>query len=437
MSGTVSQTLTTRRSTGSWSQYSISGARLPSEVSATIPWLPPDRYRALVHQAGAELGFGSRHDVKQPDVVVLERDLALDKRGTRLRLLTGIGLGLGGLALIAVILLYVQALATNIFVLVIPIAVSAIFAAGGLTVATESRWESEIVRVRLDPSTTKVRGKNPTPSIKGEPLKLHIFCGRVASKSTSSKTGTFRSLVGIVPSSAIAGEAARLATRLADLAPLQSNQSPSSPVAKVPRAPADPNLVPVESASARPVWYAYPRNFGYFRAVALLVPMMLLIWGPMALILPWDYQHVSFEQTSPNSQIMTAEAWSPSGSTWGELSWSTFNTLTQTYANDFPVVIAACPAGIDSILAGTCGAPFDNPAGMGEGDVGITVQNGWHLVVEENSSALCQSCRTEVSFDSPAIAWGFGMTLAGVGVVVPCAIYWIRIRRQVKSTWPP
>lgn len=435
-SGAPPPASSTRRSTGAWSRDSIASDLLRPEAAAEIPWVTPEKFRAIVYQASAELGFGSQHDVKRPDLVVVERDLALDRHATRARLFFGVTMGVAGLLLLAGLFTFPPVFGASFSVIILVAAISALLAVGGLTVGTESRWQSEIIRVRVDPALTRVQAASERRTSPRAPLRLLIFQGRVTSSSSSTKSGTYRTLLQVISTGGQGSDAKSFAVRLQEVAPLEPDRGRQASSAAPSNHPVDPNLVPVESDSKRPVWYAYPKNMGWLRATALMIPMMLLIWGPMALVLPWDFQHVSYETTSAEVQSMPMEAWSPTGSTWGELSWSTYNALTGADQNDYPVEIATCPAGVYSIDLGTCHASIDGPSGAVQGDTTISIQNGWHLVLVENSTALCHDCKTEVSFGSPAIAWGLAMTVAGIGVAVPAAVYWVRLRARVKSTWP-
>ena len=428
---------TTKRAPGGWNVSAISGERLQPEVAAEIPWLSPERFRALVHQVGAGAGYSSQNDVKQPDVVVIEKDLALDRRATRRRMFPGIALGVAGAATIAFDFAFLPTFESSFFLLLLFPIVGALLGASGFTLALQSEWQSDVIRVRLDPDSVRATRGSGVPRTPGGPLRLRVFSGRVASSTTSTKSGSYRGLVRVLPGTEALAH--RFADSLVALAPLEAAKETPPPSARGPARTAgraDPNLVPQESGAARPIWYAYPERFNTLRAVILIVPMMFLIWGPMLLLLPWDYQHVGLTNASSTVQGIPPESWSPTGSTPGELYWSTYDAVTDSQVGGVPVTIALCPVGSLGIGTSTCQAPLSGANGADQGDLSLSIPSGWHLVVSENTTALCGQCKTSVTFDSPSLAVGIPVTIAGVAVAVPGGLYWFRLRARVRSSWP-
>lgn len=428
---------TTRRVPGAWNVASLTAERVGPESRLAIAWLPPEKFRVIIHQAGAESGFGSQNDVKRPDIVVVERDLALDRKQTSSRLISGTLLGILGLAVFATEFTVFPIESVGLVGFFTITMVGAGLAVGGLTIATESRWQSEIIRVRLDPASTRV-SKAADPSVsRGQLLDLRLFEGRVSSTSSSAQSGTFRRLVGVLAAQGASGSSGEFASRLMALASLEAgNATLETGVRTVSGAAApDHNLVPQESNSKRPVWYDYPPRFNWIRVFALLVPMMLLIWGPMLLVLPTNFQHVSYVEGSSPVQSLAVEPWSPTGSTTGDLYWETYNAVSGAVVEGVTIQIALCPGGATAI-GPSCHAPINGPTGPAQGHVSVSIPNDWHLVTSVNTSALCQQCKSYVSLDSPATGWGLGLTLAGIAVVVPASIGWIRLRARVRSSWP-
>jgi hypothetical protein len=434
---------TTKRSPGRWGELTVTGNDLVPEVSITLPWLSAEDFERVVHQAADGTGFSFEHDVeRRPDLVLGERDIGLDTAETRRRLLAGIGLGVAGVLVLAAsfILLVPDPGAFN---LLIPATlVGSVALAGGLPLATQSRWESDLLRVRLDPGTTRALGASRSVPGKSPSLSVKVFLGRVTSSSTSTKGGTFRSLQRVLPSPALSGEASQIASRLAELA---RNLIPTSVHGSPPRtiptpgtaSRGSPNLVPLVSKSGRPEWNDYPRWFVWLRVIALIVPMMLLIFGPFLILLPWNDQRVDFTPGGPSTQSLSAEPWSPAGATSGELWWYTYNPATSEEVNNVPVVVALCPTGATTINASSCVSATGGPLlAQMYGDTTISIAPGWHVVASLNVSEICAGCHTSVRFDAPLVALGIGVTLAGVAVLVPSVVIWLRIKARVKSVWP-
>lgn len=434
---------TTKRLPGRWSELTVTGSDLVPEVSTTLPWLSAEDFERVVQRATEGAGFSFEHDLeRRPDVVLGERDIGLDPSQTRRSLLLGIGLGVGGLLVLAMGFLFLLPVGGGFGPILLLEVVGASAAVSGLTVATQSRWESDLLRVRLYPPSTRVRGGGAFPSGNRPPLSVRVFLGRVTSSSTSSRGGTFRSLRRVLPAPALSGEASEIASRLVQVAQGWTPSLPSgSPLPRdrppVPARPRPSHLLPLAYQSARPEWHDYPRWFVWLRVFALIVPMVLLMFGPMLLLLPWNYQRVDFTPGGPSTQSIPGESWSPTGATSGEVWWYTYDPATAAEVNNVPVVVALCPIGTVTVDPGACrsvdGSSF---APATQGDYPISIPVGWHLVANVTVSGICPGCHTSVRFSSPEMALGFGLTLAGVGVLVPSVALWLRTRSRVSSAWP-
>lgn len=430
---------TTSRAPGRWSELTVTGETLAPEVRTTIPWVSPEEFKRYVHQVGEASGFSFEHELeRRPDLALGERDLGLDRSQTRRRMLLGVALGGGGVVALALgfLFLFPLAAAFGLFLLLMFPAIAA--ATVGLTIAMQSRWESDLLRVRLDPSTTRTAGRPPALPGRHAPLSVRVFVGRVTSSSTSSKSGTFRSLLGVVPVPTPPREATEIAIRIGELA----RSSPPGPVSpaldvRVPPGRRSANLVPLSSKSRRPEWYDYPRWFGTLRAVALIVPMLLLMAGAFLVALPWDNQRIDFTPGGPATQSIPGEPWSPTGGTNGELYWYTYDPASSAEVNNVAVVVALCPVGTTFIDPSTC-----QPVGSGTfvpqtyDDLTISIPAGWHVVAWVNVSAICLGCHTSVRFDAPELAIGIGLLIAGTAVLLPSVVVWKRTRTRVRSMWP-
>lgn len=434
---------TTKRVPGRWSELTVTGNDLVPEVSTSLPWLSAEDFEHVVHRATEGTGFSFEHDLeRRPDLILGERDIGLDTSETRKRLLLGVGLGVGGLLVIAVGFVFFLPNSGAFGLTLLFETGGAVAAAAGLTVAMQSRWESDLLRVRLDPTTTRVHGASPSIPGKLPSLSVKVFLGRVTSSSTSSKSGTFRSLQRVLPSLAPSGEASEIASKLAELARnLTPSSLPGSPLRTVP-APGSSdrrssNLVPLVSKLGRPEWYDYSRRFGWLRVAALVVPMMLLMSGAFLMLTPWSYQRIDFTPAGPSTQSLPGEPWSPTGATSGELWWYTYDPATAAEVNNVPVVVALCPIGTTTLDPSSCRSAIGGSlTPLTYGDSTISIPPGWHVVANVTVSDICPGCHTSVRFNSPEIGLGLGLTLAGIGVVVPSAIIWLRTRARAKSAWP-
>jgi hypothetical protein len=271
---------------------------------------------------------------------------------------------------------------------------------------------------------------------------VRVFSGRVTSSSTSSKSGTYRSLRKVLPSSALSGEASQVASKLAELArswaptSLAASTLPAVPTS-LPARRRSSNLVALVSKSGRPEWHDYPRWFVWLRVTAMIVPMMLLMFGAFLVFLPWNDQRVDFTAAGPSTQSLAGEPWSPTGPTSGELWWYTYNPATGAEVNNVPVVVALCPLAINTIDPSSCRSAFGGPlTPLTSSDSSISIPGGWHVVANVTVSEICAGCHTSVRFDSPEVALGLGLTLAGLAVLVPSVIIWLRTRAKVNSAWP-
>lgn len=439
-----SSTKSTKRVPGRWSELTVTGDELSPEASVTIPWLSAENFERVVHSATEGEGFSFEHGLeRRPDVVLGERDIVLDRAETRRRLLLGVGVGVLGL-FFTILGVTVFLPSAALFGLTFPALVAGALAmATGLTVGTQSRWESELLRVRLDPLTTRAKGPHLTISGKNRPLSVKVFAGRVASSSTSSKAGTFRSFQEAIPSSFLSGVASHVASRISELAQsvrpnlLPGSALPASAVAPVSEGRRSANFLPLVSKFGRPEWYAYPRWFAWFRVAAMMGPMVFLIFGPLLMALPWNYQTVNFTSASPSSQSLPGEAWSPTGATDGQIWWNTVNRVTGGEVDNVPVTVALCPIGTAAIDPSSCRPALGSSlTAATSGSGAVSIPGGWRVVAMANVSDICSDCRTTVQFSSPELALGLGLTLVGVGVLVLCAVVWVRTRRRVRSVWP-
>ena len=169
----------------------------------------------------------------------------------------------------------------------------------------------------------------------------------------------------------------------------------------------------------------------------MVAPMVLLMFGPLLMLLPWNYQRIDFTPGSLGTQGLPAEPWTPTGATSGELWWYTYNPAISAEVNDVPVVVALCPMGTTAIDPGMCHPPAGSTfASLTHADYSVSIPEGWHVVAEVNVSSICSGCHTSVRFSTPATALGLALTLAGIGVLVPCIVIWLRVRARTKSAWP-
>ena len=431
----------TRRVPGRWGELTVTGNDLVPEVSVALPWLSAEDFERAVHQATDGLGFSFEADLqRRPDVVLGERDVGLDTVETRRRLLLGIGLGAVGLLLIAVGVGVLLPSSGSLGLILLAEMGGAVAAATGLTLATQSRWESDLLRVRLDPATTRVLEASTKPFGKPAGLSVRVFLGRVTSSSTSSRSGTFRSLLKVLPSSNLSAEAAAIAARLTEVARnLAPNSVRGTPLTTTPASLSrrSSHLAPLVSKSGRPEWFDYPRWLVWLRVTTLIVPMILLMFGPFLMFMPWNYQRVDFTPTGPSTQALAAEPWSPTGGTSGELWWYTYNPVTSADVNNVPVVVALCPIDTLAIDPSVCRSVVAGSfTALTNGDTSISIPEGWHVVANVTVSEICSGCHTSIRFSAPAMAIGLGLTLAGVAVLVPSVVIWLKLRARVKSAWP-
>jgi hypothetical protein len=434
---------TTNRVPGRWAELTVSGNELVPEISTTLPWLSAEEFEHVVHQAAEGTGFSFEHDVeRRPDFVLGERDIGLDSAKTRERLFLGIALVAAGFLVMLIILVVLIPNTGPIDLILLGTILASVAIGSGAHLATQSRWESDLLRVRLDPGTT--RGYGSTSSVPGKHglLSVRVFLGRVTSSSMGTEGGTIRSLQKVLPSASTSREPSEIASRLAELArkmPATASDAPHlrTVASSVSTRRRSPHLLPLVSKSGRPEWYDYPRKFVWLRVVALTVPMMLLIFGPFLMLFPWNYERVDFIPGGPSTQSIPGEAWSPTGATNGELWWYTYNPATSSEPNNVPVVVALCPVGTDAIYPSVCRpATGSSLAPLTYSDSSISIPAGWHVVANVNVSDICAGCHTSVRFSSPALALGLGVTLAGVAVLLPSVVLWLRIRANVKSAWP-
>ena len=173
------------------------------------------------------------------------------------------------------------------------------------------------------------------------------------------------------------------------------------------------------------------------RVTPMVGPMILLMAGGFLVFLPWNDQRIDFSTAGPSVQSFADEPWSPTGATSGELWWYTYDPATAAEVNNVPVVVALCPTGIVTVDSSSCRSAIGGPfTPLTYHDTTISIPAGWHLVANVTVPDICAGCHTSVRFDSPEVALGLGVTLAGIAVLVPSVFIWLRTRARVKSAWP-
>lgn len=432
----------TKRAPGSWNLQSVSQDKLSPEIELRLPWLSPDAFNRVCEEVAAYHGFstGKSGSVtsKRPDLYAADRGLALDSQRTRRALITGIVLGVSGVALFVVEFAFLFTLITSgILAILIGEFAAAILGTTGLTIATQSKWEGDVFRVRLLPKSTRP-GPKGLPPPAGD-LAVGLYLGRVRSSSTSTKSGTYRSLKEAVPGPSYDGEARAVASELLAAANREASALPRPLPPPPPLSPwvrqAPSHLVPLMTDTPQPIWYAYGRGFPQITVMATMVSMMLIIFGVIFGALPLAGD-VTLSHVQGQTEGFPADGWSPTGSTAGTLFWNTFNVTSNEYVRGPPVTAAICPGNVvgviePSVCTMASGDPFITSPPNG---ISLTVPNGWHVIM--NVTGECEGCSTTFSWSAPDLTILIGVTGTGVVMAVVGLVLRQRERKRAKSQWP-
>ena len=329
--------------------------------------------------------------------------------------------------------------ANGVYAVLLVTIIGASLASVGLHLAMRAKWQSEILRIRVLPQATRPSTDAILSNINR--LPVGVFVGRVRSDSSSSNAGTYRSLGSQVAGFAFDQEVGEVIAQLRAAAknanPEEGTLSKKPLSLAVPSTvPASSNLIPLDSESPRPTWYAHRKGYPQIPLMISMVAMIVLTFGGIWGTLPSD-QTVVVTSIHPSISSLPPQDWSPRGSVSGTLFWNTWNASSQNEVRGPTITVAVCPSNVGtSVVASTCkvasGSPFTGAPVAG---ISLDVPSGWHIAVI--SSGECQNCTTRVTWSYSDLGLLVESMIAGGATVAVAVILRARERKQTRSQWPP
>ncbi|MDE1821895.1 MAG: hypothetical protein KGJ23_13975 [Euryarchaeota archaeon] len=428
------------RSPGKWSTSAATSSKLAPEADATIPWIPPASFVSASRRAMEDLGYTPVEIPKRPDAALGERNLSLDEGSTRQQMVRGIVLFavcLGSTALILIpSVFWAIVLSAAPLLFVLPIAIG-LGLGLGTTLSMRSLWQSEVLRIRLDPASTRL-GKALSPSMGAGNLHLRIFVGTVRSRTTGSKTGTWRSVWKTVPSPSSAPGASRVLSALTQAVGAEPNVGESSPKVL-------PSLTsPVEGrkrrsatpANAGTTWKQYPSWFRVVGILTLLLVVLSLTLGALSFN-PWRVSNLAVEPGGPGVLNSRPVPWSPFGPPVAYITWGAWVTSTNTAITGISMDLALCPSGTSTLVPAQCRPAMSGSFTVQDaGNVTVTMPNGWHVLFIVNSSQLCGGCYAWAGFEVPLVFQGALLLGVGTVSVITMLATWLYLRPAASRAWP-